>query len=107
MSEAVAVQVNNLEKSFGDLKVVHDVSLSVRESGVLSIIGASGSGKSTLLRCLNLLEMPDRGDLMIAGEQVHFERDRHGRRRVSTTDRFSVCARVWQWCSSSSTCGRT
>lgn len=79
MSETVAVQVDNLEKRFGDLPVIRDVSLSVKESEVLSIIGASGSGKSTLLRCLNLLEMPDRGDLMIAGEQVHFDRDRHGR----------------------------
>src|SRR5690625_4147276 len=79
MSEAVAVRVDHLEKRFGDLHVVRDVSLSVQECGVLSIIGASGSGKSTLLRCLNLLEMPDRGDLNIAGEQVHFDRDANGR----------------------------
>jgi len=74
-----AVRVTDLEKSFGGLKVIRGVSLAAEESSVLTIIGASGSGKSTLLRCMNLLEMPDRGDLEIAGEKVHFERDRLGR----------------------------
>lgn len=79
MSEAVAVRVDNLRKSFAGEPVVRDVSLSVAESEVLTIIGSSGSGKSTLLRCLNLLEMPDGGDLTIAGEHVHFKRDGNGR----------------------------
>jgi len=87
-SESAAVQAHHLEKRFGDLPVVRDVSLSVAERGVLSIIGASGSGKSTLLRCLNLLETPDRGDLTIAGENVHFDRDRDG--RATGTDRKQV-----------------
>lgn len=84
----VAVQVTDLEKSFGVLKVIRGVSFVAEESSVLTIIGASGSGKSTLLRCLNLLEMPDRGDLEIAGEQVHFERDRLG--RTTGTDRAQI-----------------
>lgn len=72
------VQVENLGKSFGHLQVVKDVSLSVAEGHVVSIIGSSGSGKSTLLRCLNLLELPNYGELNIAGEQVRFKRDRSG-----------------------------
>lgn len=85
---AMAVRVTNLEKSFGGLKVIRGVSFAAEETSVLTIIGASGSGKSTLLRCLNLLEMPNRGDLEIAGETVHFERDRLG--RTTGTDRAQV-----------------
>ncbi len=73
-----ALRVVDLEKSFGSLPVIRGVSLAAEESSVLSIIGASGSGKSTLLRCFNLLEMPDRGELEIAGEQVRFDRDSTG-----------------------------
>lgn len=54
----------------------------------MSIIGASGSGKSTLLRCLNLLEMPDQGEIYIAGEQVHF--DRAGDGRITGINRHQV-----------------
>ncbi len=85
---AMAVRVTDLEKSFGGLKVIRGVSLAAEESSVLTIIGASGSGKSTLLRCLNLLEMPERGELEIAGEQVRFERDRAG--RATGADRVQV-----------------
>jgi len=83
-----AVRVTDLEKSFGTLQVIRGISLSAPESSLLSIIGASGSGKSTLLRCLNLLEMPDRGELHIAGEEVRFERDRGG--RTTGADRAQV-----------------
>lgn len=84
----MAVRVTDLHKSFGALEVIKGVSLAAEESSVLSIIGASGSGKSTLLRCLNLLEMPNKGELEIAGEQVRFERDRLG--RTTGTDRVQV-----------------
>jgi len=87
-AHGIAVRVTGLEKSFGGLKVIRGVSLQAEESSVLTIIGASGSGKSTLLRCLNLLEMPDRGELKIAGEQVRFERDRLG--RTTGADRAQV-----------------
>ncbi len=74
-----AVRVANLEKSFGTLKVLRGVSVEAADSSVMTIMGSSGSGKSTLLRCLNLLEMPDQGELLIAGERIHFEYDRRGR----------------------------
>ena len=61
MSEKV-LQINHIRKSFGDLRVLNDISLSVSEGQVVSIIGPSGSGKSTLLRCATLLETMDGGD---------------------------------------------
>ena len=75
----IAVRAEGIEKSFGSLKVLHDVSVAAPVGGVVCMIGASGSGKSTFLRCLNLLEMPERGELEIAGEQVQFRRNAHGR----------------------------
>lgn len=62
------VKVRNLEKSFGDLKVLRGIDLDVDEGEKLVIIGPSGSGKSTLLRCLNLLEVPTNGTVEFAGE---------------------------------------
>lgn len=64
------IRVEKLNKSFGDLHVLHDIDLKVNESDVVVLIGASGSGKSTLLRCLNFLEFKDDGKIVIEGEQV-------------------------------------
>ena len=61
------LEINHCRKSFGQLEVLTDLSLSVEESQVLSIIGPSGSGKSTLLRCATLLETMDGGDLIYDG----------------------------------------
>lgn len=63
----VILEINNLKKSFGTNSVLKDVSFSVNEGEVVTIIGSSGSGKSTLLRCLNLLEVPDSGEIMFNG----------------------------------------
>lgn len=65
------VSISNLQKSFGDLTVLKDVSLEVSTSEVMVIIGPSGSGKSTLLRCVNHLEVPSGGDIFIEGELVN------------------------------------
>ena len=62
------LEINNIRKSFGDLKVLDDISLSVEEGQVVSIIGPSGSGKSTLLRCATLLETMDGGSLSYLGQ---------------------------------------
>jgi ABC-type histidine transport system ATPase subunit len=67
------IRVRNLVKSFGDLKVLRGIDLDAEEGSVVSLIGSSGSGKSTLLRCLNLLEIPDSGDIAIDGETLHFD----------------------------------
>ena len=58
------LEINHMKKSFGDLEVIKDFSLSVKEGEVVSIIGPSGSGKSTILRCATLLEQMDDGELI-------------------------------------------
>lgn len=65
-----AVVVEDLHKSFGQLEVLKGVSLSAREGDVVSMIGASGSGKSTFLRCINFLELPTRGRILVTGEEI-------------------------------------
>lgn len=58
------LEIKHMKKSFGDLEVIKDFSLSVKEGEVVSIIGPSGSGKSTILRCATLLEQMDDGELI-------------------------------------------
>jgi polar amino acid transport system ATP-binding protein len=64
------VRIESLQKSFGSRVVLKDVSLEVEPSQVIVLIGASGSGKTTLLRCVNMLEIPDRGRIFVAGEPM-------------------------------------
>ncbi|WP_042146200.1 amino acid ABC transporter ATP-binding protein [Paucisalibacillus sp. EB02] len=73
MANKLMVQVEQLNKSFGDLHVLRNVDLQVEESNVVVLIGASGSGKSTLLRCLNFLEIKDEGRIFLEGEQIEKE----------------------------------
>lgn len=62
------LEIRNLRKSFGNLTVIKDISLTVEEGQVVAIIGPSGSGKSTLLRCATMLETMDAGELIYLGE---------------------------------------
>ena len=64
------LEVKNIEKHFGNISVLEDVSFSLEEGNALAIIGASGSGKTTLLRCLNFLERPDGGSITVRGEAL-------------------------------------
>ena len=64
------LEVKNLKKKFGSTQVLQDVSFSLEEGQVLAIIGSSGSGKTTLLRCLNFLETPDSGQIIVQGKQL-------------------------------------
>jgi octopine/nopaline transport system ATP-binding protein len=73
-----AVSITNLRKSFGSLEVLKGVSLKANEGDVISILGASGSGKSTMLRCINMLEVPDGGDVTIGGEAIKLKSSRKG-----------------------------
>ncbi len=66
------VRVRALAKSFGDNHVLRDIDLDVAPGSVTVIIGPSGSGKTTLLRCLNALEIPDRGTVEVAGVEIDF-----------------------------------
>lgn len=62
--------VNHLSKSFGDLEVLKDINMKIKEGQVISVIGPSGSGKSTFLRCINLLETPNHGTVTYNGDIV-------------------------------------
>lgn len=64
------IEVRNLKKSFGDNVVLRDISADIQHQEVLVVIGPSGSGKSTFLRCLNLLEQPDGGSILIDGKSI-------------------------------------
>ncbi len=64
------IQIKHLQKSFGKIEVLTDVNLNIKCGEVISIIGPSGTGKSTFLRCLNLLEQPTGGSIVIDGEEV-------------------------------------
>ena len=64
------LEVKNIEKHFGATRVLEDISFNLEKGQVLAIIGSSGSGKTTLLRCLNFLETPDRGQILVNGETL-------------------------------------
>ena len=73
-----ALEVRNLHKRYGDLEVLKGVDLIARDGDVISILGSSGSGKSTLLRCINLLENPHDGQILVASEELKLKRARQG-----------------------------
>ena len=64
------LEVQNIEKSFDRTPVLKDISFSLEQGQALAIIGSSGSGKTTLLRCLNFLEKPDKGRIVVQGETL-------------------------------------
>jgi ABC-type histidine transport system ATPase subunit len=61
------IELLDIRKSFGELEVLRGITLSIRPGEVVCIIGPSGSGKSTLLRCINFLEQPTSGRILIDG----------------------------------------
>ena len=64
------LEVKNIKKSFDDLEVLKDISMSVAEREVISILGPSGSGKSTFLRCMTMLEKIDGGSMEYCGKEA-------------------------------------
>jgi polar amino acid transport system ATP-binding protein len=70
MSTEAVVSIRNLNKSFGDNHVLRGIDLEVQRGEVVCIIGPSGSGKSTLLRCVNMLETPSHGTVVVLGNDL-------------------------------------
>ncbi|MEO1017072.1 MAG: ATP-binding cassette domain-containing protein [Pseudomonadota bacterium] len=78
---SVAVEIKALKKRFGGLEVLKGISLVARDGDVVAIVGSSGSGKSTLLRCINMLEVPDEGQVVVGGEEIRFRSISSGGRK--------------------------
>jgi polar amino acid transport system ATP-binding protein len=80
------LQLQGVEKSFGDLRVLNGVDLDIDKGEVVCVLGPSGSGKSTLLRCINLLAPPEKGTIRLEGARITGEDSEEGedfvRRRV-------------------------
>jgi len=76
------LQVTDLHKRYGVHEVLKGVSLTARRGDVITVVGSSGSGKSTLLRCVNLLEQPHQGTLVLDGEALQLMPDRDGSLRA-------------------------
>ncbi|MCK5837820.1 MAG: ATP-binding cassette domain-containing protein, partial [Desulfobacula sp.] len=74
----IALSVEDLHKSFGNVEVLKGIYLTATKGDVISVLGSSGSGKSTLLRCINFLEMPNRGKIIIGGEEILLKKNRKG-----------------------------
>lgn len=65
------IEVKDLHKYFGELEVLKGISETIKDGEVVCVIGPSGSGKSTFLRCLNLLEEPTKGEVLVDGQQIN------------------------------------
>ncbi len=77
-SRPIALDIQDLHKSYGSLEVLKGVSLTAYDGDVISILGSSGSGKSPLLRCINLLEKPTQGRITIGDDELLLKADKSG-----------------------------
>lgn len=73
-----ALEIRILHKRYGEQEILKGISLTARDGDVISILGSSGSGKSTLLRCINLLENPHQGEILVAGEALKLKAAKNG-----------------------------
>ncbi|MDX1457918.1 MAG: ABC transporter ATP-binding protein [Marinobacter sp.] len=78
MAEQAPLVCKDIHKTFDQLEVLKGISLETKKGDVVSLIGSSGSGKSTFLRCINLLETPTSGDIIVHGDPIRFTTNRKG-----------------------------
>ncbi|MGN0368916.1 MAG: amino acid ABC transporter ATP-binding protein [Butyrivibrio sp.] len=76
------LEVRNLSKKFQDNVVLDDISLKINAGDVVGIIGPSGTGKSTLLRCINHLETPEQGEVVLDGKIIALSKRKHNRKDI-------------------------
>lgn len=94
-SRHIALDIQDLHKSYGSLEVLKGVSLTAYDGDVISILGSSGSGKSTLLRCINLLEKPTLGRIRVGDDELLLKPNKSGEMQaVDTKQLESLRARV-------------
>lgn len=84
------LEVKNLYKTFGKTEVLNGVSFELSKGEVLSVIGSSGNGKTTLLRCLNFLETPDRGEIVVDGKTVFPFETEKGKKKEKNPPTFGL-----------------
>lgn len=87
------IEFHNVHKSFGKLEVLKGIDFKIEKGQVVTLIGPSGSGKSTILRCINLLEKPDSGTVLIEGQDITEKRPT-----------FRESGKISAWYSSTLTC---
>lgn len=93
------LEVSRIEKRFGDVQVLRDISFTLDKGQSLAVIGSSGSGKTTLLRCLNFLERPDGGTIAVGAGPSSTLRTPPPAAR----SRSAAAASTSAWCSRAST----
>lgn len=84
------LEVKNLRKSFGELQVLNGIELKVYQGDVIAVIGPSGCGKSTFLRCLNLLEEPTAGEIILEGDYVFKNERRELSKRLKEAKKENI-----------------
>ena len=94
MTTPPMIRATNLHKRFGNLQVLGGVSLTVQQGEVIAVIGPSGSGKSTLLRCLNQLEIIDRGSIQIADDFLAQSEGEAPAQYASPREARRICQRM-------------
>lgn len=95
LTRPIALDLQDIHKSYGSLEVLKGVSLTAYDGDVISILGSSGSGKSTLLRCINLLENPNQGRILIGNEELMLKPAKSGELQASDVKQLeSLRARV-------------
>lgn len=70
------IELQHIVKRFDDAVILNDINITIAEGTVTALVGPSGGGKSTLLRCINLLEIPTSGTLLLGGQSITFEPNR-------------------------------
>ena len=83
------IELRGINKSFGPIEVLNDISLKVREGEVLCLLGDNGAGKSTLIKLLSGVYIPTSGEILMDGEKVHFDNPRQASNRgIATVHQF-------------------